>query len=105
MIKVNTTNPSNLETLVDKAIKDGSIKTWEIQIHDDVKYYTHTPEQWRQKAYLRPYQANNMWQLYLVWPKVSNKEKAVSGVYHGRFIEMLCTHFANNFADIDSTIP
>lgn len=105
MIDVKTADPSNLVKLIDDGIKKEEIQTWEIYFHEGVKYYTHTPLQWKKKAYLKPEIEQGNLKLHLVWPIKSDKEKAVSGVYHGRFAEMLCSHFPTKFYTIQTNMP
>lgn len=105
MIKVETTDPAGLIKKIDAGIEKGDIETWKRQVHEGVKYYTHSPVQWNQKGYLRPESVKGQLLLYFVWPKESDKSKAVSGVYHGRFSEMLCSHFPDLFSSIETSIP
>ena len=50
-IIIKTNNPSGLLKAIYKAIDDKEIETW---IYDADKDFTHTPDQWKNKAWLRP---------------------------------------------------
>jgi protocatechuate 3,4-dioxygenase beta subunit len=97
-IIVRTDNPENLLTAIKKAIKDEKIKTWSCDTDGD---FTHeTPDQqWAGKAWFRS-NSDEKGELRfgLLGQQNAKKEaikmsRAVYSVYHGRFIEMLLTHF------------
>src|SRR5207253_6281912 len=107
MITVNTSTPTELLSLIRKEIKDEKIQTWKEDIHNGILYFTHSPEQWYRKAWLKPTELirENQLRFNLVMPQNTLLNKAVSGVYHGRFIEMLCNHFPAHFSTIDCNLP
>jgi hypothetical protein len=101
-LTIKTDNPSGLLTAIKKAIDDKTIATWS---YDNDGDFTHTPEQWKNKAWLRPKIETGELKFIIISPKDTTVTKAVSGIYHGRFIEMLTTHFETKFSTATATIP
>lgn len=99
-IVIKTNDPSQLLKEIRVAINQGHIDTWS---YDDVGDFTHTPEQWKYKAWLRPHVEARQLRFSLVSNNKQTLTKAVYGVYHGRFSEMLITHFDDQFAAIEAT--
>ena len=99
-IIVNTPNATQLLTAIKKAIDKGEVDTWTYDADGDV---THSPEQWKSKAWLRPVIAPGTLIFGLLGKKDADMTKVVYGVYHGRFIEMLLTHFDNDFSAASAT--
>jgi len=61
---------------------------------------THTSEQWRKKAWLRPkIVEKNELIFHILGPKDESIDKAVYAVYHGRFIESMLRHCDELFSD------
>lgn len=94
-VQVATTNPTALLDRIKKDIDDSKIETWAYDSEGD---FTHTADQWDKKAWLRPSISGTTLELKIVWPKDSPQDAAVRGVYLGRFIEMLVTHFPDIFS-------
>lgn len=93
-IIVITKNPEDLLVLIKKAIEQKKIDTWSFDKDGD---FFHNTEQWASKAWLRP----NVYEEKLVFNTIPPKDKHISSVvyavYHGRFIEMLLSHFDEFF--------
>lgn len=87
-----TTNPTGLLHAIKDGIKDESIVTWSCDSKGD---FTHTPDQWKKKALLRPEvnTTDNRLEFHIIWPEGQKRNNKVYGVYHGRFIEMVLAHF------------
>jgi len=94
-ITVTTQAPDALLQNIKKAIKEKRVDTWECDTDGD---FTHCPEQWYKKAWLRPSSGIGVLTFSLLGPQNRKVEKAIYGVYHGRFIEMLLTHFSDQFS-------
>ena len=94
MITIITEEPGKLLTKIRDAVDDKAIETWE---YDDEGDFTHTPPQWRRKAWLRPSVEQNKLSFYIV-PHTQGLSVPVYAVYHGRFIEMMLTHFDKSFS-------
>jgi hypothetical protein len=92
---IKTTNPSGLLADIKKAIDNKTIDTWSYDSSDD---FTHTPDQWRNEAWLRP---NTDYVGELRFGIIGRKNvaltKEIYAIYHGRFIEMLLAHFDTKF--------
>jgi hypothetical protein len=101
-VTVHTNKPRTLLGHIKKAIDDGHIVTWQ---YDDEGDFTHTTstEQWVGKAWLRPIISPGMLSFGLLSPKGVPMTKPLYGVYHGRFIEMLLTHFEDEFTEVTAT--
>jgi hypothetical protein len=93
-------SPSELLNNIKARINDGSIDTWMIDADGD---FTHSPEQWRKRAWLRPIVHQDKVVFRILAPRGTVMSKAVYGVYHGRFIEMLLTHFDTKFDQVTAT--
>jgi hypothetical protein len=86
-----TTTPKKLLVTFKKAIDDGHIVTWE---YDKTSGdFTHTPPQWKNKAWLRPTVYEGQRLVFNIIGRNDEKLlKATYGLYHGRFIESMLTH-------------
>jgi hypothetical protein len=65
--------------------------------------FTHTPDQWKGKAWLRPYVQQGVLLFGLIGQQGVPMTKGIYGVYHGRFVEMLLTHFDTVFTGATTT--
>lgn len=99
-IIVQTPAPAKLLADIKTAIKEGHVETWLVDPEGD---FTHEPEQWRKKAWLNPTVVPGVLVFGLLGQKNVTMTKAIYGTYHGRFIEMLLTHFDDEFTSIMST--
>ena len=99
-VLVQTPSPNQLLQTIRGAIDQGHIKTWTYDRDGD---FTHTPDQWRGKAWLRPVAQNGTLKFGIIGPNQASISKAVYGVYHGRWIEELLTHFDTVVGNISAT--
>src|SRR5690242_2167775 len=99
---VKTNNPTGLLSAIKKAIDDEDVETWSYDKDGD---FTHTPSQWKNKAWLRPETGVGELRFKLIPPQGESITKAISGIYQGRFIEMLVTHFDAKFTTATAVIP
>lgn len=93
-IIVDTTSPADLLKKIKKAIDDGKVRSWSYDMDGD---FTHDSEQWKNKAWLRPKVYSGELRFGILKQKDVNLTKQVYGLYHGRFIDMLLTHFDDYF--------
>lgn len=90
-----TNKPKALLDAIKKEIDEDKIATW---IYDKDGDFTHTPAQWKNKAWLRPTVDEGQLVLKIIKPEsVTKLGNAVLGVYYGRFLEMVSNHFENSF--------
>jgi hypothetical protein len=89
-ITITTSSPQKLLDSIKAAIADEKIKTWSV---DDDGDFTHTAQQWRYRAWLRPRVSNGKLRLTIMAPKDTAMSKATYAIYHGRFIESVLSHF------------
>jgi hypothetical protein len=94
-VNVQCSEPQELLNGIRKAIRDGSIETWLVDSDGD---FTHAPTQWKHKAWFRPRVTDDRLIFNILAPRGTDMTRTVYGVYHGRLIEMLLTHFDLKFA-------
>ena len=95
MLSFGTTTPNALLAEIKKAIDEKKITTWSYDKSGD---FTHTPDQWRAKAWLRPnVVAGSELRFGIIRPQSASVGNEVYAVYHGRFIEMMLAHFDTTF--------
>lgn len=94
-IIVTTSNPRKLLADIKEAIDAGTVETWKYDSDGD---FTHSPHQWNLQAWFRPSIEPDGLLFRILTPRNTTMSKTIYGVYHGRFIEMLLTHFDLNFA-------
>lgn len=90
------TTATKLLTLIKKAIKDGSVKTW---AYDSATGFTHvaSSKQWDTGAYLSPVASNDSQILKLFFKQQAGStiESDTYGVLNGRFVSMVLNHFTD----------
>lgn len=97
---IQCADPQGLLEKLRAAIKQGKIETWTLDGDGDL---THSPQQWRLQAWFRPVIETGKLCFYILGTKNKRMTKSIYGVYHGRLIEMLLTHFDNDFEDARAT--
>ena len=90
-IIINTKKPKALVKAIYKAIDEGEIRTWVYD--DDDEDFTHTAEQYEDKAWFRPEVTTGILKFDLIPMEGQSFDKGIPGIYHGRFVEMLFNHF------------
>ncbi len=99
-IIVSTQDPKELLRKIRKGIDDQTIDTWSYDSDGD---FTHTPEQWKNKAWLRPKVYSGELRFGILAQRDTKLSTYLYGVFHGRFIEMLLNHFDNDFRNAQAT--
>jgi hypothetical protein len=100
LITFSTTTPNALLAAIKKAIDDKKVTTWS---HNQ-GYFTHTPPQWINKAWLQPVvDAAVGLRFAIVHPNNGIVTSENYAVYHGRFVEMMLAHFDSEFTNATST--
>lgn len=97
---IKTSDPKGLLKKIKDAIDNEDVATWSYDTDGD---FTHMPQQWKNKAWLKPKTYTTELRFGLLGPKDVEISKAIYGVYHGRFIEMLLTHFDEDFSNAYAT--
>jgi hypothetical protein len=92
---IETTRPQALLNSFKKAIDDKKVETWSYDADGD---FTHSPEQLKSKAWLRPIFVEGKLKFGIIKLANTNVSKLIYGIYHGRFIEMLLAHFDSEFS-------
>lgn len=93
-IFVKTDRPNSLLKRIWKDIDDGNVDTWR---YDDDGDFTHSPKQWDGKAWLEPTIATGYLRFHILESQSFPLTDVINGVYHGRFCEMLVTHYDDRF--------
>lgn len=97
-----TDNPQGLVTAIDKAIKDGVLKTWKKVLNKEKEtLYSHIPEQWDEIAMPKPYIKKDMVTFQICWWENNGEpDEATKGYILGRFSEVLMVHFRQDFKQL-----
>ncbi|MEM1253287.1 MAG: hypothetical protein AAGI69_12710 [Cyanobacteria bacterium P01_H01_bin.21] len=99
-VLITTNKPRALLKALKKKIDDGKIDTWEYDADGD---FTHVPDQWKGKGWLRPKPQQGLLAFGLLGQKGVTMKKQIYGLYHGRFIDMMLTHFDDQFSIAQAT--
>ena len=91
---VHASNPQAVLLAIRTAIGAGKVVTWSLDSDGD---FTHSPEQWRFKAWFRPNVLQDRIVFRILTPKNTDMNKETYAVFHGRLIEMLLAHFDTQF--------
>jgi hypothetical protein len=97
---IKTDKPKMLLSSIKEAIRSGTITDW---ICDSDGDFTLSSDQWKHKAWLRPKFTDEGFTLNILAPKQTKLSKVTYAVYHARIIEMLLTHFDNDFRHARAT--
>lgn len=99
MVTAYTSTPNRLLRLIKEAMEINKIDTWEYDSDGD---FTHVPYQWRNKAWFEPEKHEGEKIIFkIIESKRIPLTKELYGLYHGRFAEMLVTHFSNYIKRIE----
>ncbi len=102
-LKFKTNDPNKLLNTLRKAIDENKIVTWSYDKDGD---FTHTTDQWKNKAWLRPRVGANELIFSIIGPVNTSISSLVYGIYHGRFTESMLVHFDDSFdSAISSALP
>ena len=89
-IFVKSSNPQKLVNAINEKIANSNIDTWSVDKDGD---YTHNVTQWRYHAWLHPIIETDR-VVFAIWGRANEDLNVVDyAIYHGRFVEMLLTHF------------
>lgn len=99
-IYIETSNPKQLLEDIKKSIRDRKITTWSCDTDGD---FTHDVDQWRYKAWFRPRIKEDRLIFGIICRKDRNLSVLEYAIYHGRFVEMILTHFDRVCNDITAT--
>jgi hypothetical protein len=99
-VRAFTDDANGLLTKIKKLINQGRIDTW---VYDKDGDFTHTPPQWKTKAWFRPQVKPDMLRLVIFNNKNATLTREIFAVYHGRFIEMLIAHVPDDFESLSAS--
>lgn len=95
-IRFKTSDPQKLLTTFKKAIDEHKIITWSYDQDGD---FTHSVEQWKNTAWLRPEIGVNELIFIIIGPLRTTITSEVYGIYHGRFVESMLIHCDSLFTN------
>jgi hypothetical protein len=99
-VKAYCNDPLLLLNKIKAGIRSGSIQTWTLDKDGD---FSHSPMQWMNKGWFRPVIGQGVLLFNILGPTQAVMSKETYGVYHGRFIEMLLTHFDTDCSSATAT--
>ena len=99
-VKVICSDPTGLLAKIKSAIKEKKVETWIVDQDGD---FSHSPDQWKWQAWLRPSVGQGLITFSILGRKDAKMSKVVYAVYHGRFAEMLLSHFDDQFTNVEAT--
>lgn len=99
-IIVKTSSPPELLKAIKKGVDQNEVRSWS---YDDDGDFTHDSKQWSGEAWLRPEVKSGEIRFTIVTPQGKTISRQVYGLYHGRFIDMLLTHFDSHFSSATAT--
>jgi hypothetical protein len=99
-VNVQCSGPQELLEAIREGIKDGTVETWLVDSDGD---FTHSPEQWKNTAWLRPRVVDTGIVFNILAPVDTHMSREVYAIYHGRFVEMLLAHFDLKFVRASAT--
>ncbi|MCJ0763668.1 hypothetical protein [Variovorax terrae] len=81
----------------------GKITTWKRVVSNGQVYYTHSSDDWKEKAFFQPAIETGQLTFYIKRPADQNISTPVYGYYHGHLSETYLNHFDNAFSHSTST--
>ena len=101
-LNIITLDPQKLYDEIIKLVESGKLETWEIHLHQEIKYLKHT-DQWGKKGVIR-LSTQRYNKLLVTVVKFTNSTDELSefeGYYYGRFVEILFVYFKTKFTAIE----
>ncbi len=95
---IRTDNPKGLLSKIKAGIDNRNIDTW---TYDGDGDFTHSTEQWKNKAWLRPTIETDRLVFGIIGRKGIAIDNCIYAIYHGRFLEMLLSHFDDSINSIE----
>jgi hypothetical protein len=99
-VRAYCNNPQQLLNEIKAAIRAGTVQTWLLDKDGDL---THSPEQWKNRAWFRPSFEGGILVFKILGQQSVAMTMEVYAVYHGRLIEMLLAHFDQKFTNAIAT--
>ena len=99
-IIVKTENPEGLLNEIKRAIDDKKVELWSYDASSD---FTHTPDKWINRAWLRPEVGEGELKFGILGTNDAPMTASLYSAYHGYFIEMLLTHLDKYFVTAAAT--
>lgn len=100
IVQVRKSNPNQLISSLNEAIMSRSVLTWAV---DNMGDYTISRDQWRYLAWMRPYIEGNRIIFGIIQSRKYPMTRELYGVYHGRFVATLLSHFDTDIYSLSVT--
>ena len=94
MLTIKTPDPTGLLQKIKLAIEKGCVMDWALDSDGDI---TLMNEELKNRAFLEPIILVGELRFELITFKQHRITKSISGMFQGRFLEMLSTHFEADF--------
>lgn len=95
-IYFESANPAGLLAAFKNAIDKAQVVTWSYDKNGD---FTHTPEQWKYRGWLRPSLSAGRLSMSFLGRSDEITTWQVYAVYHGRFVESMTAHCNAMFSE------
>jgi hypothetical protein len=99
-LRAFTDNPQALLDAIKKAIENGEIETWKLDSDGDL---THGSQQWGGRAWMRPKVLEDRLLFNIIGSTEDKMSRTLYGVYHGRLMQTLLTHFDTKMKTVSAT--
>jgi hypothetical protein len=99
-IVVKTEDPEGLLYQIKRAIDEKVVDLWSYDAAGD---FSHTPDKWINRAWLRPEVGDGELKFGILGTKDAPMTASLYSAYHGCFIEMLLTHLDKYFITAAAT--
>jgi len=99
-IIVKTENPEGLLREIKRAIDEGSTELWSYDSSGD---FSHTPDRWINRAWLRPELGEGELLFGILGTKDEGMTTSLYSAYHAYFIEFLLTYLDKYFVTAAAT--
>jgi hypothetical protein len=99
-IIVKTENPEGLLYEIKRLIDEKVVGLWSYDTSGD---FSHTPDKWINRAWLRPEVGDEELKFGILGTKDAPMTASLYSAYHGYFIEMLLTHLDKYFITAAAT--
>ena len=96
-LNFETSDPGKLLAAFKAAIDVKQVVTWSYDKDGD---FTHTPDQWKGRAWMRPSILSGRLVMNFLGNRTEVTKWDVFGVFHGRFVESMATHCNSLFSGV-----
>jgi hypothetical protein len=88
---------------IDQEEPKGQVRTWRKFKKDGNTYYTHTSDEWANKAYFKPVVGDGVLRFNIIKNADFDVSIVAYGYYHGHLTETFLNHFDEKFSEAASS--